>query len=159
MHAIAPASRPPAVSSEQHRLGVQREANGLLHELKNWDTAYTFVPLHPRTQYGNHAYWHALRLRLLREVFRVPKDDERITNAVSAIMEISKEMLALYGRIVWYVSHFSFADVISRIDVEQDDMANLDSRVQHACRRSVPLSRPGVPLRIRVSIPFGSLTL
>ena len=67
-----------------------------------WDSAYTFIPLHPRTQYGNHAYWHALRLRLLREVFRVSRDDKRVKDAVGAIMEISKEMLALYGRIVWY---------------------------------------------------------
>ena len=76
----------------------------MLDELKVWDSAYTFIPLHPRTQYGNHAYWHALRLRLLREVFRVSRDDKRIKEAVGAIMEISKEMLALYGRIVWYVS-------------------------------------------------------
>lgn len=95
----------PSSTSEQHRLTVQREANSLLDELKVWDSAYTFIPLHPRTQYGNHAYWHALRLRLLREVFRVSRDDKRIKEAVDAIMEISKEMLALYGRIVWYVSH------------------------------------------------------
>lgn len=91
----------PSSQSEQHRLGVQRIANSLLDELKVWDSAYTFVPLHPRTQYGNHAYWHALRLRLLREVFRVRRDDKRIKDAVAAIMEISKEMLSLYGRIVW----------------------------------------------------------
>jgi hypothetical protein len=42
-------------------------------------------------------------LRLLREVFRVSRDDRRVKEAVAAIMEISKEMLALYGRIVWYV--------------------------------------------------------
>jgi hypothetical protein len=105
--ASSPEDTPPHVSpnpssqSEQHRLGVQRVANSLLDELKVWDSAYTFVPLHPRTQYGNHAYWHALRLRLLREVFRVRRDDKRIKDAVAAIMEISKEMLALYGRIVW----------------------------------------------------------
>jgi hypothetical protein len=40
-------------------------------------------------------------LRLLREIFRVPREDRRIKDAVAAIMEISKEMLALYGRIVW----------------------------------------------------------
>jgi len=34
----------------------------------------------------------------------VPRDDRRVKEAVGAIMEISKEMLALYGRIVWYVS-------------------------------------------------------
>lgn len=95
-------SLPRASVSERHRLTVQREANSLLDELKVWDSAYTFIPLHPRTQYGNHAYWHALRLRLLREVFRVSRDDRRVTEAVGAIMEISKEMLALYGRIVWY---------------------------------------------------------
>jgi hypothetical protein len=95
----------PSSVSEHHRLTVQREANSLLDELKVWDSAYTFIPLHPRTQYGNHAYWHALRLRLLREVFRVSRDDRRVREAVGAIMEISKEMLALYGRIVWYVLH------------------------------------------------------
>lgn len=99
---VDPSTKLP--KSEPHRLSVQREANNLLDELKVWDSAYTFVPLHPRTQYGNHAYWHALRLRLLREVFRVPKDDGRIKDAVAAIMEISKEMLSLYGRIVWWVS-------------------------------------------------------
>lgn len=95
----------PKISSvsEHHRLIVQKEANSLLDELKVWDSAYTFIPLHPRTQYGNHAYWHALRLRLLREVFKVSRDDRRVREAVDAIMEISKEMLALYGRIVWYV--------------------------------------------------------
>jgi hypothetical protein len=41
----------------------------------------------------------------LREVFRVSRDDRRVREAVGAIMEISKEMLALYGRIVWYVLH------------------------------------------------------
>jgi hypothetical protein len=97
----SPSANLPASSSEPHRLTVQREANNLLDELKNWDSAYTFIPLHPRTQYGNHAYWHALRLRLLREIFRVPREDKRIAEAVSAIMEISREMLSLYGRIVW----------------------------------------------------------
>ena len=102
---LPPPPHIPRISSvsEFHRLSVQKEANSLLDELKVWDSAYTFIPLHPRTQYGNHAYWHALRLRLLREVFRVPRDDKRVKDAVGAIMEISKEMLALYGRIVWYV--------------------------------------------------------
>lgn len=34
----------------------------------------------------------------------MPRDDRRVKEAVGAIMEISKEMLALYGRIVWYAS-------------------------------------------------------
>jgi hypothetical protein len=106
---LPPPQHIPRISSvsEFHRLSVQKEANSLLDELKVWDSAYTFIPLHPRTQYGNHAYWHALRLRLLREVFRVSRDDKRVKDAVGAIMEISKEMLALYGRIVWYVLHYS----------------------------------------------------
>lgn len=57
--------------------------------------------MHPRTAAGDHAYRHTLILRMLREVFRAPREDERVQNAVKAIMEIAKEVLAWYGRITW----------------------------------------------------------
>jgi hypothetical protein len=37
----------------------------------------------------------------LREVFRVPASDKRVKESVSAILELAKELLALYGRITW----------------------------------------------------------
>lgn len=80
---------------------LEEQANGLLAELKVWDNACNFTPFHPRTQYGNIAYRHATKIRLLRVVFGVSSTDPRIESASRAIIELAKEMLAMYGRIVW----------------------------------------------------------
>jgi hypothetical protein len=69
-------------------------------------------------------------LRLLREVFRVSRDDRRVKEAVAAIMEISKEMLALYGRIVWYAQ---IPEMVSML-IAKDDLANSDRGIQHGSR-------------------------
>jgi hypothetical protein len=37
----------------------------------------------------------------LREVFCVPASDRSVKESVSAILELAKELLALYGRIIW----------------------------------------------------------
>lgn len=66
-----------------------------------WDNACNFTPFHPRTQYGNIAYRHATKIRLLRIVFGSSSKDPRIEGAARAIIELAKEMLAMYGRIVW----------------------------------------------------------
>jgi hypothetical protein len=39
----------------------------------------------------------------LREVFCVPASDRSVKESVSAILELAKELLALYGRIIWWV--------------------------------------------------------
>ncbi|TXT16085.1 hypothetical protein VHUM_00588 [Vanrija humicola] len=83
------------------RAELEEQANALLAELKVWDNACNFTPFHPRTQYGNIAYRHATKIRLLRIVFRVPSTDPRIDSAARAIIELAKEMLATYGRITW----------------------------------------------------------
>ncbi|BEI89634.1 uncharacterized protein CcaverHIS019_0209960 [Cutaneotrichosporon cavernicola] len=80
---------------------LEEQANGLLAELKVWDNACNFTPFHPRTQYGNIAYRHATKIRLHRVVFGVSSSDPRIVSASRAIIELAKEMLAMYGRIVW----------------------------------------------------------
>lgn len=80
---------------------LEHEANRLIREIGVWDQAANFTPFHPRTQYGNHSYRHAIKIRLLREVFRVPASDNRVKESVSAILELAKELLALYGRITW----------------------------------------------------------
>jgi hypothetical protein len=78
-----------------------KEANGLLREFETWEAMSSFILSHPRTAAGDHAYRHTLRLRMYREVFRLPMGEERVQEAVKAIMEIAKEVLAWYGRIVW----------------------------------------------------------
>jgi hypothetical protein len=90
----------PSVAQNE-RAELEEQANGLLAELKIWDNACNFTPFHPRTQYGNIAYRHATKIRLLRIAFGVPSSDSRIDSAARAIIELAKEMLAQYGRIVW----------------------------------------------------------
>jgi hypothetical protein len=77
------------------------EGNGLLAELNVWDKASNFSPFHPRTQYGNHSYRHAIRIRLLREVYAVPKDDPRVQTSIKAIIELATELISSHGRITW----------------------------------------------------------
>ncbi|OCF46066.1 hypothetical protein I317_00155 [Kwoniella heveanensis CBS 569] len=80
---------------------LQHAAQALMAEIKVWDEAENFTPLHPRTQYGNHSYKHAIRIRMLRKVYNVSSDDERVVKSSQAIIELAGEMLALYGKITW----------------------------------------------------------
>lgn len=80
---------------------VAKEANSILREFQVWESTSSFTLVHPRTAAGDHAYRHTLRLRMLREVYRLPREEERVQAAVRAIMEIAKEVLAWYGRITW----------------------------------------------------------
>ncbi|WVQ96139.1 hypothetical protein IAU59_003241 [Kwoniella sp. CBS 9459] len=80
---------------------LQSAAQALMAEIKVWDEAENFTPLHPRTQYGNHSYKHAIRIRMLRKVYHVPSDDVRVVKSSQAIIELAGEMLALYGKITW----------------------------------------------------------
>ncbi|TYJ57772.1 hypothetical protein B9479_001382 [Cryptococcus floricola] len=80
---------------------LQRAARGLMAEIQVWDEAGNFTPLHPRTQYGNLAYRHAIKIRLLRKVYGVASDDELVMNSVESIIELAAEMLAFYGKITW----------------------------------------------------------
>lgn len=89
---------------------VLHAANNLIAELSVWDKSSNFTPFHPRTQYGNHTYRHAIRIRLLREVFMVPMDDKRVQDSVGAIVELTVELLAQYGRITWWVQSLMGAE-------------------------------------------------
>lgn len=83
--------------------GLQLAAQNLIAEIRVWDEAENFTPLHPRTQYGNLAYRHAIKIRMLRKVYDVPSDDERVASSAESIIELAAEMLALYGKITWLV--------------------------------------------------------
>ncbi|WVF68599.1 hypothetical protein IAT40_003368 [Kwoniella sp. CBS 6097] len=91
----APAIGDPVLGPLQHA------AQALMAEIKVWDEAENFTPLHPRTQYGNHSYKHAIRIRMLRKVYNVSSDDDRVVKSSQAIIELAGEMLALYGKITW----------------------------------------------------------
>ena len=82
-----------------------------------WDNSTNFTPFHPRTQYGNIAYRHATKIRLLRIVFGVGSNDPRIDSAARAIIELAKEMLAMYGRIVW----LTWPLIIAGFHIPKDD--------------------------------------
>lgn len=96
-------SEDPDSLEEIERVNLEEIANNLMAELMVWDQTSNFTPLHPRTQYGNHAYRHAMRIRILRNVFAVPRDDLRVIQSVDAILELAKEMVSRFGKIVWYV--------------------------------------------------------
>lgn len=76
-------------------------ANGLMAELRVWDEASNFTPLHPRVQFGNHCYRYAMRIFILHNAFGVSSDDYRISSAVDAIIELGKELLSFYGSMNW----------------------------------------------------------
>ncbi|WRT69560.1 uncharacterized protein IL334_006548 [Kwoniella shivajii] len=80
---------------------LNNTAQTIMAELRIWDDTENFTPLHPRTQYGNHSYRHAIRIRMLRKVYSVPSEDERVVKSSQAIIELAGEMLALYGKITW----------------------------------------------------------
>ncbi|WVQ66371.1 uncharacterized protein L199_004551 [Kwoniella botswanensis] len=82
-------------------VALHKASSELMSELKIWDEAENFTPLHPRTQYGNHSYKHAIRIRMLRKVYNIPSDDQRVVSSSQAIIELAGEMLALYGKITW----------------------------------------------------------
>nr|XP_019043387.1 hypothetical protein I302_07964 [Kwoniella bestiolae CBS 10118]OCF22317.1 hypothetical protein I302_07964 [Kwoniella bestiolae CBS 10118] len=82
-------------------VGLHKASSELMSELKIWDEAENFTPLHPRTQYGNHSYKHAIRIRMLRKVYNIPSEDQRVVSSSQAIIELAGEMLALYGKITW----------------------------------------------------------
>lgn len=77
------------------------EAEGLMAELGVWDNVSSLTPFHARTSYGNHSYRHAIRIRLLREVFAVDRDDPRVQTSCASIVELGVESLSLFGRITW----------------------------------------------------------
>jgi hypothetical protein len=77
------------------------EAEGLMAELGVWDNVSSLTPFHARTLYGNHCYRHAIRIRLLREVFGVDRDDPRVQTSCASIVELGVESLSLFGRITW----------------------------------------------------------
>lgn len=104
---------------KDERADLEEQANAILAELKVWDNACNFTPFHPRTQYGNIAYRHATKIRLLRIVFGVPSNDPRIDSASRAIIELAKEMLAMYGRIVW----LTWPLVIAGFHIPKEDPA------------------------------------
>lgn len=70
-------------------------------ELGVWDNVSSLTPFHARTSYGNHSYRHAIRIRLLREVFAVDRDDPRVQTSCASIVELGVESLSLFGRITW----------------------------------------------------------
>ncbi|WVR08164.1 hypothetical protein IAU60_005210 [Kwoniella sp. DSM 27419] len=80
---------------------LHQAAQALMAEIKVWDEAENFSPLHARTQYGNHSYRHAIKIRMWRKVYSVPSDDQRVVKSSQAIIELAAEMLACYGKITW----------------------------------------------------------
>ncbi|KAK1925264.1 fungal-specific transcription factor domain-containing protein [Papiliotrema laurentii] len=100
--AVARLTDPPEPQPETSQRDLHAEAEGLMAELAIWDNASTFTPYHPRTLYGNHSYRHAIRIRLLRELFGVPRDDPRVQTSCAAIIELGVEVLSLFGRITWF---------------------------------------------------------
>lgn len=83
------------------RDSLLEETGGLIAELNVWDQASNFVPVHPRTQYANHAYRHAIRIRLLREVFGATRRDKRVQNSAKVILELATEVVAKFGKVTW----------------------------------------------------------
>lgn len=105
-HAVARINGTPDPEQRlaQKTAQLHAEAEGLMAELVVWDNVSTFTPFHPRTLFGNHSYRHAIRIRLLREVFGAPRNDARVQVSCAAIIELGVEALSLFGRITWYVS-------------------------------------------------------
>ncbi|KAK4686084.1 hypothetical protein P7C73_g4049, partial [Tremellales sp. Uapishka_1] len=128
---------------ESERAELEDTANDLMAELKIWDQASNFTPIHPRTQYGDHCYRLATRIRLLRNVFRVSSTDHRVISAADAIMELAKEMLAQYGRIVW----LTWPILVAGFHIPKDDPARraalemLGAFGPHACFDNTAASR------------------
>lgn len=66
-----------------------------------WEESTNFIPLYPRTQYGNHAHRLAMQIDLLRNVFGASMSDPRVIQASFGILEFAKEMLSWFGRFTW----------------------------------------------------------
>lgn len=81
--------------------GLLAETAALVAEMSVWDQASNFSPVHPRTQYANHAYRHAIRIRLLREVFGASRRDIRVQNSTKAIIELATEVVTKFGKVSW----------------------------------------------------------
>jgi hypothetical protein len=96
-----PISKPSPPIASREALLLETEA--LVAEMNVWDQASNFSPVHPRTQYANHAYRHAIRIRLLREVFGASRRDVRVQNSTKAIIELAVEVVAKFGKVSWYV--------------------------------------------------------
>lgn len=100
-HAQARLNGAPDLQPSTGQQQLHQEAEGLMAELAIWDNASTFTPYHPRTLYGNHSYRHAIRIRLLRELFGIPREDPRVQKSAASIIELGVEVLSLFGRITW----------------------------------------------------------
>lgn len=81
---------------------LEAQANDLIAEINAWEEATTFMHLHPRCVYGNHAHRYAMRIHLLLNIFGTSRDDPRIIKAADSILELAKELLAFSGRITWF---------------------------------------------------------
>jgi hypothetical protein len=96
-----PPQNDSATVSSIDRGKLSEETGALIAELTVWDQASNFTPVHPRTQYANHAYRHTIRIRILREVFGVPMRDPRVQTSVKAIIELCTEVAAKFGKVTW----------------------------------------------------------
>ena len=99
--AFQPVANGAASVSAIDREKLSEETGALIAELTVWDQASNFTPVHPRTQYANHAYRHTIRIRILREVFGVPMRDARVQTSVKAIIELCTEVAAKFGKVTW----------------------------------------------------------
>lgn len=95
---------PNTTSSTQELSQLKETADGLMAELGVWEYGANWIPFHPRTQYGNHCYRHAMRIALLRDVYGVEDDDERVVASALAIVELGKELMVNFGHINWSVN-------------------------------------------------------
>ncbi|QRW25055.1 Fungal specific transcription factor domain [Rhizoctonia solani] len=70
-----------------NHVAVGEEAQRLYQEVENWTEPPLPDLLKRRVENGNTAHKLAMQIMLLRDVFRVPRDDYRVQKASSAIIE------------------------------------------------------------------------
>lgn len=59
-----------------------------------------FIQLHPRVSVGNHAHRYAMQIHILRNLFEVSTNDERVVRATESILEVCFEGSST-GMVVW----------------------------------------------------------
>ena len=88
------------VIKEMRRQALQEEARETLAELENFSNQMNFIQLHPRVSVGNHAHRYAMQIHILRNLFEVSTNDERVVRATESILEVCFEGSST-GMVVW----------------------------------------------------------
>jgi len=71
---------------ETTTLDLQKEAEALYAEIEGWTDAEVPQDLQRRVANGNSAHQNAMKIVMLRDVFDVPRQDERVQTASDAII-------------------------------------------------------------------------